>query len=192
MVVLFIARGRGRLFPLINGDSGADCYFEVGTASCAAFAGAPKLSRRPPKAMEQSANHAHPRAKPPSTSVSQCTPSITLVQAMPVARPTASPAATALTLRERPRPISRANAARQAAAATAWPDGNDGPLNPVNWSKLGRARSIIDLVMLAMRNWPPTIKVRKANTAAVRRRIVSTIATISASGTITNAPPSWV
>ncbi len=41
------------------------------TARCMSSAGAPKWSSRPPNAIEQSANQVHPRARPPSTSVSQ-------------------------------------------------------------------------------------------------------------------------
>ena len=47
-----------------------------------------------------------------------------------------------------------------------WPDGKDGPLNPVNRSMSGRARSTIHLTKSATPNWPPTVRARNAAVAA--------------------------
>ena len=50
----------------------------------AASAGAPKRSRRPPNAIADAANHAHPRSRPAITSESQCTSSRTRLAATEV------------------------------------------------------------------------------------------------------------
>ena len=50
-------------------------------ASLTCSAAAPKRRRRPPNAIAATANHAQPRRRPPITSESQCTPSITRVPA---------------------------------------------------------------------------------------------------------------
>jgi hypothetical protein len=74
------------------------------------------------------------------------------VQAIAAASPTATAASVAWTRGERPIPNTRAKAAKQAAAAVAWPDGKDGPLNPVKRSMSGRARSTIHLIRSATPN----------------------------------------
>ncbi len=59
---------------------------------------------RPPNAIEHRANQPHPRARPPSTSLSQWTPRSTREAATARAMNTAAPARSDCTLRDRPRP----------------------------------------------------------------------------------------
>ena len=82
--------------------------------------------------IEQSANHVHPTTRPPSTSVNQCTPRNTRLDETATAIAAATPARTAFTVSDRPRPSSSANAAYVAAAAVACPDGNEVPAKPVS------------------------------------------------------------
>ena len=71
---------------------------------------------RPPKAIEHSANHAHPSARPPNTSENQCTSRSTREHATATPIATAPPKSTACARRPRPRPINSATAAQNAAA----------------------------------------------------------------------------
>ena len=92
-----VARGRSAAGP---SDS----------ATCSATsATTPNRSRRPPKAMLQSVNHAQPSASPPITSVSQWTSSSTRLEATATAIPTAPPASTARAARGRRRPSRSAH-----------------------------------------------------------------------------------
>src|SRR5580658_8799488 len=91
--------------------------------------------------MEQRANQAQPRHSPARTSVSQWTPRRTRVVAMLAARPAAAPPMYARLRLPQVRVITKAKLAKAAAAAVAWPEGNEGPENPVRWRMLGRARS---------------------------------------------------
>jgi hypothetical protein len=74
------------------------------------------LSSRPPKAIEEMANHAQPRAKPAMTSENQWTSSRTREQATATAIAAAPAASAARARRLRPRPISSTTAAQNAAA----------------------------------------------------------------------------
>src|SRR5437868_4510811 len=111
----------------------------------AARAEAPKLRRRPPKAIAQAANQAQPRARPPRTSVSQWTSRRTRLRATATAMPTAPPASAGQARRLHQRPATRAKAAQEAAAVEVWPLGKEGPRVAATASISGRARSTICL-----------------------------------------------
>ena len=112
------ARRRGDGQARGTGSGGAD----VDVLAAASLTRVGRLDRgaeaeqRPPNAIEHSANQPQPRARPPITSVSQCTPSSTRDAATAIAMNTAAPASSDCTLRDRPRPSTSANAAKHAAA----------------------------------------------------------------------------
>src|SRR4029453_3297644 len=152
-------------------------------------AGAPKWSRAPPKATEQTTNQPKPRAAPPITSVSQWTPSSTREAATATVIRAAPAASQAFTRRGRPRPTTSTTAAQVAAAAAGWPGGEEKPLAEARWGTGGRARSTSSLTVLAIRFWPTTTVTRKASTARRRRSTHSSTprATVTDS-TVTVAP----
>ena len=77
--------------------------------------------------MATSRNQPHPSASPPTTSVTQCTPSNARLVATATAMTTAPAASQARVTRPLSRPSTRATAAQAAAAAVECPDGNDEP-----------------------------------------------------------------
>src|SRR5664280_683503 len=98
-------------------------------ASCT---GSPSRSTRPPNATAQSANHVHPRRRPPITSDVQCAPRNTREQPTATAIPAAVPPRIARMRGDDPRESTSATAAQVAAAAVAWPLGNEGPDSTLN------------------------------------------------------------
>ena len=111
--------------------------------SVAVFNGAPKLRKRPPKAIAQIANHAHPNASPAMTSESQWTPSITRLHATATATAAAAPAMRARVRGGRRRATTSATAAYSAAAVAEWPLGNDGPSVAAAGLKLGLVHGLL-------------------------------------------------
>ena len=92
------------------------------SATSAAFsAGAPKRSRRPPKAMLHAQSQAQPKRTPAMTSESQCTPSITRLQATPAASPAAAPKMSARWCGVRPAATSSAAAHQERRRAGRVP-----------------------------------------------------------------------
>src|SRR5215207_152462 len=153
--------------PRVRGCSTPD---SLASSASTRSAGAPKWSRAPPKATEQTTNQPKPRAAPPITSVSQCTPSSTLEAATATVMAAAPAASQALDRKGRPRPRTRTTAAQVAAAAAVCPEGKEKPLEGPRWGTGGRSRSTRALTELAIRFWPTTTVTRKASTARRRRR----------------------
>ena len=131
-------------------------------AACSATTtGSPNRSMRPPKAIDATANHAQPMARPAMTSVSQCTPSKHASggdgrgdaaraggeEGLGVAR--ASPA------------DEERDGGECGGRGRRVSGGKDEPEKPVRRWMSGRARSTMSFVKLVASVWPTTTMVRK-------------------------------
>ena len=95
-------------------------------------------------------------------------------------------------LRERPRPSTRANAAKHAAAPVVWPLGNDGPSVCAIGLAVGRMRSTSSLIWVLINVCPTQTAIRNTGSHRLGRRIISTTNTPTAKPTITPVLPKEV
>ena len=115
-----------------------------------AVTGSPSRCARPPKITATTMNQPQPMARPARTSVSQCTPSTARLAATATAIRAAPAASRARTVRGPPRLKTKATAGHTAAAAAAWPEGNDAPEKLTSGITSGRSRSTSSFSPLTM------------------------------------------